>query len=327
MLSLLRKYPKKNNITNPTAETLWGLLQREVYCMLNIVKKHGGEISIVLATVFWGCISLYSRTMNANGFTAVQTVAVRAIITVILLGGFMLIKNPALFHVRLRDLWLFFGSGICSFLFFNICYMNSIAENSVSVACVLMYTSPFWILLLSVPIFKEKITWQNILSLVIALCGCVLLCTAEELKLTGSGLVYGLLSGFGYALYSIFGKLAAKHYSTLTVTFYTFLFAAVAVIPFSDLPALGTMLTEPVNIALSIGIAATNTVIPYMLYTYGLSKVPAGKASILSISEPVVATLVGVFVFQELLKWGGVLGITLVVAGLIVLQYKPKPKA
>ena len=63
-----------------------------------------------------------------------------------------------------------------------------------------------------------------------------------------------------------------------------------------------------------------------MLYTYGLSKVSAGKASILSISEPVVATLVGVFVFQELLKLGGILGITLVVAGLVVLQYKPKQK-
>lgn len=291
---------------------------------MSVFKKHGGEIAIVLATVFWGCISLYSRTMNKNGFTAVQTVAVRAVITVVLLGAFMLVKDRSLFRIRLRDLWMFFGSGICSFLFFNICYMNSITENSVSVACVLMYTSPFWILLLSVPIFKEKITWQNVISLLVALCGCVLLCLADELKLTQIGLVFGLLSGLGYALYSIFGKLAAKHYSTLTVTFYTFLFAAVAIVPFSDLPALGTLLQQPVNIALSIGIAATNTVIPYMLYTYGLSKVSAGKASILSISEPVVATLIGIFAFGETLGLVGFIGILLTVAGLVILQYKPK---
>ncbi|MBQ9963615.1 MAG: EamA family transporter [Clostridia bacterium] len=293
---------------------------------MNRLKQYSGELSIVLATVFWGCISLYSRNMNAAGFTTVQTVAVRAVITAVILGVFMLVKDPKLLRIRLRDLWMFLGSGICSFLFFNICYMNSIAENSVSVACVLMYTSPFWILLLSVPIFKEKVTWQNIVSLVIALVGCVLLCTAEELKLTRIGLVYGLLSGFGYALYSIFGKLAAKQYSTVTITFYTFLFAAIAIVPFSDLPALGTLLQTPSNVALSIGIAATNTIIPYMLYTYGLSKVAAGKASILSISEPVVATLVGVFAFGELLKLGGMLGISLVVIGLVVLQYKPKHK-
>ena len=291
---------------------------------MKFLKTHLGEVAIVLATIFWGCISLYSRTMNANGFTPEQTVAVRAVITSLLLGVFMLIKDPSLFRVRLRDLWLFFGSGICSFLFFNVCYMNSIVENSVSVACVLMYTSPFWILVLSVPIFKEKITWQNILSLVIALGGCVLLCTAEELKLTKIGLVYGLLSGLGYALYSIFGKLAARRYSTWTVTFYTFLFAAIAILPFCNVSALWTLLHQPVNIALSVGIAATNTIIPYMLYTYGLSKVAAGKASILSISEPVVATLVGVFAFGELLKGGGILGILLVVAGLVILQYKPK---
>ncbi len=298
-------------------------LQAELFCM-NRFKQHSGELSIVLAAVFWGCISLYTRTMSAAGFTTVQTVAVRAVITAFCLGIFMLIKNPKLLHIRLRDLWMFLGSGICSFLFFNICYMNSIAENSVSVACVLMYTSPFWILLLSVPIFKEKITWQNIVSLVIALTGCVLLCTAEELKLTQIGLVYGLLSGLGYALYSIFGKLAARHYSTVTITFYTFLLAAIAIVPFSDLPALGTLLQTPSNIALSVGISATNTIIPYILYTYGLSKVPAGKASILSILEPVVATLIGVFAFGEFLKWGGVFGISLVVIGLVVLQAKPK---
>ncbi len=294
---------------------------------MNFIKKHFGEISIVLATVFWGCISLYSRAMNANGFTAVQTVAVRAVITALLIGVFMLIKDRSLFRIRLRDLWMFIGSGICSFLFFNICYMNSIAENSVSVACVLMYTSPFWILLLSVPLFKERITWQNVVSLVLALCGCVLLCTTGEVKLTQIGLVFGLLSGIGYALYSIFGKLAAQRYSTLTITFYTFLFAAVAILPFCDLPALGTLLQQPANVALSVGIAATNTIIPYMLYTYGLSKVSAGKASILSISEPVVATLVGVLFFQEYLGLLGILGIVLTVAGLVVLQYKPKHTA
>ena len=291
---------------------------------MNRLKQYGGEISIILATVFWGCISLYSRTMNTVGFTAVQTVAVRAVITAAILGVFIAVKDCKLFRIRLRDLWMFLGSGICSFLFFNVCYMNSITENSVSVACVLMYTSPFWILLLSVPIFKETITWQHIVSLLVALVGCVLLCTAEELKLTQIGLVYGLLSGLGYALYSIFGKLAAKRYSTVTITFYTFLFAAIAILPFADLPALGTLLQTPSNIALAVGIAVTNTIIPYMLYTYGLSKVPAGKASILSITEPVVATLVGVFAFQELLKLGGILGITLVIGGLVVLQYKPK---
>lgn len=193
------------------------------------LKLPVGELAVILSTVFWGCISLFSRTMNVSGFTAVQTVAVRAVITTALLGVFMLIKNRAAFRIRLKDGWLFVGSGICSFLFFNVCYMSSIAENSVSVACVLMYTSPFWILLLSVPIFKEKVTAKHIAALLIALCGCVLLCTAGTLKLTGIGLVYGLLSGIGYALYSIFGKLAAQQYSTLTITFYTFLFAAVAV--------------------------------------------------------------------------------------------------
>lgn len=290
------------------------------------LKLPVGELAVILSTVFWGCISLFSRTMNVSGFTAVQTVAVRAVITTALLGVFMLIKNRAAFRIRLKDGWLFVGSGICSFLFFNVCYMSSIAENSVSVACVLMYTSPFWILLLSVPIFKEKVTAKHIAALLIALCGCVLLCTAGTLKLTGIGLVYGLLSGIGYALYSIFGKLAAQQYSTLTITFYTFLFAAVAVLPFSDVPTLVTLLAKPANGALSVGIALTCTLIPYMLYTYGLSRIPAGKAAILAIFEPVVASLVGVLFFKEYLGTIGSIGLVTVSCGLVLLQYRPKEK-
>ena len=39
--------------------------------------------------------------------------------------------------------------------------------------------------------------------------------------------------------------------------------------------------------------------LPYLLYTYGLTGLETGKASILASFEPVVATLVGIFVFHE----------------------------
>ncbi len=124
---------------------------------MNRIKTRLGEAAILLAAVLWGCISIFSRSMTAHGFTPTQTVAVRALFTALLLAVVLLIKDPKLFRIRLRDLWMFFGSGVCSFLFFNVCYMNSLVENSVSVACILMYTSPFWVLFLSVPIFKRKV--------------------------------------------------------------------------------------------------------------------------------------------------------------------------
>ena len=284
------------------------------------IKTRLGEVAVLLAAVLWGTIGIFTRTMSENGFSAVQTVAVRAFITVIIIGFIIAIKDPKLFKIKLRDLWMFFGTGICSFLFFNICYMSSIGENSLSIACILMYTSPIWVTSLAVPLFKEKMTLHRIVSFIICFGGCVLVCLSGSLVLTNIGLVYGLLSGLGYALYSIFGKYASVKYSSLTVTFYTFLFASIGVLPLCNLPKLAVLLSSGVNVLWSVGIAITCTVLPYLLYTFGLAKIGAGKASVIAILEPAVASLTGVLYFGENMGLFGILGIIFVMAGLVLLE-------
>ena len=232
----------------------------------------------------------------------------------------ILIINPKLFKINLKDLWMFFGTGILSFLFFNICYMSSIGENSLSVACILMYTSPIWVASLSLLLFKEKLTLQKIIAFTLAFGGCIMMCCSNSLRLTKIGLVFGLCSGLGYALYSIFGKFAAAKYNSLTITFYTFLFGSLGVLPLCDMPRLLPLVSDFKGIALSIGVAIVCTVLPYLLYTYGLSKTGAGKASVIAILEPAVASLVGVMFFNENLGALGFFGLILVITGLTYLE-------
>ncbi len=287
---------------------------------MNGIKVRLGEIAVLLAATMWGCIGLFTRTMLKIGFTAVQIVAVRAFITVLLMAVVILIINPKLFKIHPKDLWMFFGTGILSFLFFNICYMSSIGENSLSVACILMYTSPIWVASLSLLLFKEKLTLQKIIAFILAFGGCIMMCCSDSLRLTKIGLVFGLCSGLGYALYSIFGKYAAEKYNSLTITFYTFLFGSVGVLPLCDMRRLLPLVSNFKGIALSIGVAIVCTVLPYLLYTYGLSKTGAGKASVIAILEPAVASLVGVLFFNEGLGILGFFGLILVITGLICLE-------
>jgi drug/metabolite transporter (DMT)-like permease len=59
-------------------------------------------------------------------------------------------------------------------------------------------------------------------------------------------------------------------------------------------------------------------VIPYITYNFGLAGVETGKAAIIASIEPVVATLIGVFVFHEKLTTGNILGIALVLAAIVM---------
>lgn len=294
--------------------------------MTGKIRDHLGEAAVFLGASLWGCIGVFARSLTAAGFTPVQTVALRAVLTALMLFVYLLVFHRDWLKIRLRDLWIFLGTGLCSFVFFNTCYMNSIEENSLSVACILMYTSPFWVLFLSALLFREKLTARKLISLVIVFAGCVLVCVSPSLRLSGIGLLYGLLSGFGYALYSIFGKFAAGKYHPLTITFYTFLFAAVGILPFCGLPALCRLVCQPANWGWILGIAVINTVLPYLLYTYGLSKTTPGKAAVIAIVEPVVASLTGVLAFGETMGWPGVAGIALVVLGLCILEIRVRKK-
>lgn len=284
------------------------------------LKSRLGDASVLLAAAMWGCIGLFTRAMQAAGFTTVQTVAVRAIITFLLTAVIILIVNPKLFKINPRDLWMFFGTGIFSFLFFNVCYMSSISENSLSVACILLYTAPIWVASLSIPLFKEKMTSQKTIAFVLAFGGCIMICCSNTLKLTKIGLVFGLCSGLGYALYSIFGKYAAAKYNSLTITFYTFLFGSLGALPLCDVPNLLPLVSNFKGALLSVGVAMVCTVLPYLLYTYGLSKIGASKASVIAVFEPAVASTVGVLFFDESLGVLGFGGLILVMAGLIYLE-------
>ena len=284
------------------------------------MKSHLGEGSVLLAALLWGCIGIFTRNMLAFGFTSAQIVGVRAFITVAIMFFIILFTDRSLFKVRVRDLWMFFGTGICSFLFFNVCYMSSIGENSLSVACILMYTSPIWVAVLSIPLFKEKLSSVKVISFILCFGGCIMVCLSNSLKLTKIGLVFGLLSGIGYALYSIFGKYAAVKYNTFTVTFYTFLFASVGALPVCKLPKLNGLLHDWKNVLLSIGVAVFSTLLPYLLYTFGLSRIGAGKASVIAILEPAVAATVGALYFKESMGVIGFIGIITVMAGLTYLE-------
>ena len=141
------------------------------------------------------------------------------------------------------------------------------------------------------------------------------------LTVTLTGVLLGLGAGFFYALYSIFGRYALAHYSSMTVTVWTFLFAGPAslvLVPGSR--TLGPALARPDMWLTAAGLVVFSTVLPYIFYTKGLSRVEAGQASIMASLEPVVAALAGILAFGEPVNAATVAGIICVLAGVVILR-------
>lgn len=290
------------------------------------MKKSASIAMISAAAVLWAMIGLYTDVFGKMGYTNMQIIFLRSAATVIFMGIFLFIKDKKLFTVKLKDMWIFIGMGFLSFCMFNFLYFSSIKlNNSLSMACILMYTAPIFVMLFSAVLFKEKITVKKITALVLTLLGCIFV-SGGNASMTPLGLAAGLATGLGYSLYSIFGTYAInKKYSTYTATFYAFLFSMIGSFFMCDAPGAVKMCIEkPNNIFLFLSFGIVNTALPYMLYTKGLEKIEASKAVIICCIEPVVATIFSVVIFKQHFGILSFLGMISIFAAIAMLNIKIK---
>ncbi|MGI6181827.1 MAG: DMT family transporter [Agathobaculum sp.] len=289
------------------------------------------RLLIIVAAICWGTIPVFYHIMSAAGLNSMQTITMRFSFAALGYVLYLLIRDRSLLRIkRPRHLLYFVGTGLCSLAFFNFCYITCIRHAGVAVAALLLYTAPAFVLLMSAALFREKLTGRGLLSLVMTVLGCAFVAGAfsgKGLTMTPAALLWGLGSGFGYALYSIFGKYALRHYGAETITAYTAVFAALATFPLSEPARLIRLAANPSVLLSALGCAVVGTVFAYLLYTAGLSKVPAGQASILSTVEPVVATILGVLLLKETMTIHKLCGIALVLGAIVVLNLQKSSEA
>lgn len=295
---------------------------------MNTTHKTNGTLLIILAGIFWGSMGIFVRGLTAlAGFTSIQIVCVRLTVAALTFALILLIKDARGFRIRIKDIPLFLGLGFCSILFFTTCYFTAIRMMTLSIAAILLYTSPIWVMLLSLLLFHEKMTRPKFVALVISFLGCIFVSGIGSggSAVTPAGILIGLGAGLGYGLYSILGTLALRRYSTYTVTAYTFITAAAGSLFISSLPDLWHKITactsKPYLYILIVLTGLVTAVIPFLLYTLGLEQVEASRAAILATIEPMVATLIGVVVFHEYLTVLSVLGILCILTAIVLLNH------
>lgn len=284
-------------------------------------------VLVILGATMWGLIGLFVNGLSELGFTPLQMVFLRIFTAMLMMFVYVYVKDKRLLKIDWRDSKYFVGTGIFSLALFFWCYFSAIQETSFAVAAILLYTAPVFVTFISAFAFKERLTPRKLLALSITFLGILFIIgifPQVNIFITLYGFILGIGSGIGYALYSIFGKFALEKYDPLTVILYTFIFASIALIPVSNLGAMGPAFAEGKAWLYTLGIGFIPTMLAYILYTEALRRIESSKAAITATVEPVVACLVGVFVFQEILSVWQVMGIVLVIVAVILVQEKEK---
>ncbi|MDD6101974.1 MAG: DMT family transporter [Clostridiales bacterium] len=291
-------------------------------------KRILSAVYVILAGCLWGCMGLLVRPVSGILKDSIQIVFFRAAVSTLVLLLGLLIFNPKALVIKLKDLWCFVGTGIFSITFFNFCYFNTIKIMDLSVAAVLLYTSPAFVIILSAILFKEKVGKVKVFALALSFAGCVLVSGIVNTgsPLNAAGIIYGLGAGFGYALYSIFSRYAINRgYNSFTITFYTFLLSMLATSFMCDAKTVVYAFSGQNKLFwYAAFMVILVTLLPYVLFTIGLMGMDNGKASVLASIEPVMATVVGIAAYGETPDLFVVAGMTLVLASIAIINNAEK---
>ena len=280
---------------------------------------------VALSAASFGFLGVPVRFLHDNGFAPLDITAVRLFVTTIALVIVALVVDRGLFKVRKRDLLFFILFGFFK-LMSDVTLFRAQLTIDLSLSTLLQMTAPYYVLVMSLFLFRERITLMKILAMLVAFIGCILVTgviTGGMHSLDFVGVASALISGLFFGLYTIGCKLGSdKGYKPVTTMMYTFLFASLMTIPFAnDVKVVESFVDVHLILGvLSLGILMT--LIPFFVSTWGVQKLEASKVSLISVMEVITACIVGYFLFDEEMTVLNIIGMSLVVASIVIMDLK-----
>lgn len=292
-------------------------------------EQNKGYLMVFVTGVLWGTIGLFSTILSRLGMDSSAVALYRLVSASLLLIPVLLIKGRglSLFRISKRGLISCALVGFISQAFYNLCYMKAIELGGMAVAAVLLYTSPIFVAIMSVIFFREPLTRNKIIAILVNIAGCVLTVTGgnfSEIKITGMALLMGVAAGFTYGTLPVFSRFGADDENPFTSSFYGLALGAVLLfflVPPSN--GIGTAWTWQIVLTL-IGFGIVPSALAYIIYFGGLSKIKeTSVVPVLASVETVAASIIGAVVFGQSLSPGKVAGIALVVISILIMNLKP----
>lgn len=183
--------------------------------------------------------------------------------------------------------------------------------------------TPAFVFMLAIWYLREKVTFAKVAGIVISFFGVAIILRAGRFDadiLFGDILV--ILAVIAWAAYTIFGKPLIAKYGPMTTTAYALLIGTLIYLPFGLVYAAKFDFSSvPVKGWLALlYIAIITSIIAYSIWFWALGRMEASKLSIFQNLQPIIATILSVLFFGEVLGWEFYIGGAMVIAGVVITQ-------
>lgn len=278
-----------------------------------MTRTRSGLYFVLAAAVLWGFLGLFSAALLDRGLNSTEIAFWRAAFGGAAFGMHALLAGS---WVRVpRRTWL----GILAFAWFGVtlfylALVNAIDTGGISLAFILLYTAPAWVIILAGPVLGESIKPAQWLLVGVAMVGTALVSLSQGTGVNPSvvAVVWGLLAGAAYASYYLLGRRLSARQPVVQLYALVMLIGAASLAPFV------TWSEKDVGAwVLLAGVALVCTYVAYLLYAFGLTRITSSSAVVVATVEPVVAAALAWWVYGEFLGGVGMIGAAVVLASAI----------
>jgi membrane protease subunit HflK len=279
-------------------------------------------ILLVLGAMFaFSLMALFTRGAQANilGVAAWRAIFVAVVFgasAVMSEGGVQALKPDAV-TLRLGG-WLGLALAIASSTFVGGYAFTTVANTIFlhNLAPVAVFPLAFWL-------YKERPGSAAVMGAIVALFGVALLSGVSLFQVShfaSSRFLFGdflaFISAIGYAAVLVLTRMTRREQTPILGTL--FLAWSVAAVLLSIVAiAAGGFSVPAASLIWVLGLAIISTNIPFYLLNLGMKQVSAGMAAVLSLSEVLFATILGILVYGEHLAPIGWIGAALAGVGVL----------
>lgn len=279
---------------------------------------------VLLAASLWATLGIiYKYLATTYGLPPLAVAGLRAGLGGLMLLAGLLILRPGWLRLNRRALQVAVLYGVFGIALFYATYINAILSVGVAVAAVLLYTAPAWVAVIAWRFLGERLTRVHLVALLLTLAGSALVAQVYQpglLRLNALGIVWGLLSGLTYGLWSVFNKVGVRHTNPWTLQCYGMLVGSVVLLMLQPLAPLAGALQSPATVLWLLLLALGPTVGASVAYAAGVRTVPVSVASLIATLEPVLAALLAYLALGETLSAGQIAGGALILAAVWLLR-------
>lgn len=227
-------------------------------------------------------------------------------------------------------LWLLLLSG--GMIGFNwMLLFEAYRYTTIAVATLCYYMAPVLLIAFSPLLFKEKLTGRQIVCVLLAALGMVLVSGV----LDGSGLDDGAMNGIALALgsavlYALITAVNRKYLGPVDAYDKTIVqlgAAGLVLVPYLLLTGgFAGLRVRPLSAGLMLLVSLTHTAIPYALYFGAMVRLPTQTVALMSYLDPITALLLSALVLHEPLSPAGLAGAALVLGATLLSELWDRKK-